>query len=158
MYYVYRHIDDDGSIVYIGKGKWDRAWVSSKRDEPHKTWMRNHLPNLNVDFVATGMDELNALELERALIKEFQPRFNKFYTKRDSARLKDQGVWLAKEKSRFNDSSLQKELGIRAASSGKHPNNRLISCSRCGVSMNIGHIKRYHNDNCKRRAELNELS
>lgn len=157
-YYVYQHIEDDGSIVYVGKGRYDRAWSVYRNNSEHVEWLKRKLPNLKVIIFKCDLSEDEALKEEKALIEKIQPLFNKFYTLKDKDRLSGQGAWLAKEKSRFKESELQSELGKRAAASPNHPNNKLYSCIHCGATMNLGHIKRYHNDNCKRRVENNDLN
>lgn len=158
IFYVYQHIDTDGEIVYVGKGKYDRAWTVYRNNPEHVEWLKQNLPLPVVHIYARDLLEREALDLEKELIRTLQPKFNKFYTEADKQRLTSQGEWLATEKSRFNESELQKELGKRAAKSPNHPNNTLYKCIHCGVEMNLGHIKRYHNDNCKRRVESNELN
>ena len=158
IFYVYQHIGGDGEVVYVSKGKYDRAWSVYRNNPEHSTWLKENLPLPVIHIYAKDLLEKEALALERELIHSIQPRFNKFHTENDKLRLKSQGKWLATEKSRFKESELQKELGKRAAMSANHPNNTLHRCVHCGAEMNLGHIKRYHNDNCKRRAESNDLS
>lgn len=69
-----------------------------------------------------------------------------------SKKLKEHGKKLG-ETSIFKDSKVQTELGKRAAKSANHPNNKTETCEHCGKSMNIGHIRRYHGNNCKLREE-----
>jgi excinuclease UvrABC nuclease subunit len=157
-YYVYKHIDEDGVVVYVGKGRYDRAWSVYRSNLDHVNWLKLQLPNLKVLIWMSNLSETDALIEETRLIKEIQPKFNSFHTKKDTHRLLNQGKWLAKNKSRFNESDLQTELGKRAAKSPKHPNNTLFECIHCRAKMNLGHIKRYHNDNCKRRVSTNDTN
>ena len=157
IYYVYQH-KENGSVVYIGKGKYDRAWSCRRSNPEHALWLESQYPDLDVAIVEKGLSEKEALYLEKKMIQELQPRFNKFYTEKDSGRLVRQGNWLASEKSVFNNPDFQRELGKRGAASLKHPNNTLQSCAHCGATMNAGHIARYHNNNCKKRVESNELN
>jgi len=156
-YYVYQHLDS-GSVVYVGKGSFDRAWSLKRANEEHINWMKQKLPYLDVDIVESNLAEEDALEMERQLILKLQPKFNSFHTARDKTRLENQGKWLSTEKSRFGDPELQKELGKRAVKSPGHPNNVLLKCIHCNVEMNVGHIKRYHNDNCKKRVSINDTN
>jgi len=154
-YYVYNHVDADGSIVYVGKGRYDRAWSINRSNPAHVDWIKEQLPFLNVIIVHSGLEEQNALDLEKTMIRVVQPKFNVFHTDAYDTRLAEQGSWLAQEKSRFGDSELQTALGRRAARSEKHPNNVLHTCVHCGATMNVGHINRYHNNNCKKRVITN---
>ena len=155
-YYVYQHIDEDGSVVYVGKGRYARAWRHEKRDPEHSQWMSEVLPLLNVKFAFIGCTELQALQLEKELIVKLQPKYNKDHTLRGYSQRKEFGEWLSNNHSRFHESDLQKELGIKAAKSANHPNNKTETCIHCGATMNVGHIRRYHNDNCKRRVASND--
>jgi hypothetical protein len=157
-YYVYQHINEDGEIVYVGKGRYARAWRHEKRNPEHSSWMANQLPLLNVKIAFKDCTEEQAYKLEKEMIAELQPKFNKDHTERGYSLRKDFGKWLSENHSRFHDSDLQKELGQKAAQSPNHPNNKMYTCIHCNATMNLGHIKRYHNDNCKRRVEINELN
>jgi excinuclease UvrABC nuclease subunit len=157
-FYVYKHIDDDGSVVYIGKGRYSRAWRHEKRQEEHSKWMAEQLPLLKVEFAFIGCTEEQAYLLEKQLIEKLKPKYNLDHTAEGLARRKSFGKWLSNNHSRFYDKNLQKELGKRAAQSEKHPNNKLFKCVHCGAEMNLGHISRYHNNNCKKRVEINDLN
>ena len=78
--YIYAHLDD-GEPVYIGKGAGGRAWDSrpSTRTNPnHLEWMMSKLPeNLDVQVIASNITKDEALSLERQLIFELRPKFNK---------------------------------------------------------------------------------
>lgn len=75
---VYRFIDEEGTILYVGKAKNLRSRVASyfgqRRDRAHKTRvMVKHARKLNFTIVET---EADALLLENTLIKKHQPRYN----------------------------------------------------------------------------------
>lgn len=78
-YYVYFHRDPDGSVVYIGKGRGDRAFTLRGRSPAHAqmicTAMTEH--RLWVEFQDMNMSESDALWLEGQLILEYQPIYNK---------------------------------------------------------------------------------
>jgi len=154
-YYVYQHVNQEGTIVYVGKGRYARAWRHERRQADHSEWMASQLPLLTVNFPLMNASDTEALAFEKEMIQKLQPKFNNDYT--EWSNRKEFGEWLSENHSRFKDSDLQKELGKRAAISSNHPNNTLHKCEHCDAVMNLGHIKRYHNDNCKRRIKLNEL-
>ena len=75
---VYRFIDEQGVILYVGKAKSLRNRVSSyfgeRRDRAHKTRvMVKNADRLEFTVVET---EADALLLENTLIKKYQPRYN----------------------------------------------------------------------------------
>lgn len=75
---VYRYLDEDGTILYVGKAKNLKSRVSSyfgdRKDMPYKTrvLVRN-AHHLEFTIVETESD---ALLLENTLIKNYQPRYN----------------------------------------------------------------------------------
>lgn len=83
MYYVYSHIDDMGELVYIGKGKGGRAFSEINRKSDHKQFMLYYLSHgatCFVKFLHINLDEKEALKIEEELIKEWQPKFNNYFT------------------------------------------------------------------------------
>lgn len=75
---VYRFLDKEGAILYVGKAKDLRSRVSSyfgdRRDRAHKTRvMVKNAHRLELTIVET---EADALLLENTLIKKYQPRYN----------------------------------------------------------------------------------
>lgn len=75
---VYRFIDKDGVILYVGKAKVLKNRVSSyftsKKQQAHKTRvMVKNAHHVEFTIVETESD---ALLLENTLIKKFQPRYN----------------------------------------------------------------------------------
>lgn len=75
---VYRFLDEEGSILYVGKAKNLKNRVASyfgqRRDRAHKTRvMVKNADRLNFTIVET---EADALLLENTLIKKHQPRYN----------------------------------------------------------------------------------
>lgn len=75
---VYRWLDADGGILYIGKAKNLRnrlkSYVTGTTDRG--PWIQSLLRQIrDVDFTVTGT-ELEALLLETNLIKEHRPRYN----------------------------------------------------------------------------------
>ena len=75
-HYVYLHKDGE-EVVYIGKGKRDRAYsYCSNRSPDHLEWMDSQLPFLKVEIKHSNLTSEEASKLETKLIKELQPRFN----------------------------------------------------------------------------------
>lgn len=74
---VYRMIDANGDVVYVGKARFLRNRVSSYTQTPRLTTrlMRMVAATAGMEFVVTG-SEAEALLLESNLIKKFRPRFN----------------------------------------------------------------------------------
>lgn len=75
---VYRYLDEDGTILYVGKAKNLKNRVSSyfgdRKDMPYKTRvMVKNAHHLEFTIVET---EADALLLENTLIKNYQPRYN----------------------------------------------------------------------------------
>ncbi len=75
---VYRFIDEEGAILYVGKAKDLRSRVASyfgqRKDRAHKTRvMVKNAGHLEFTLVET---EADALLLENTLIKKYQPRYN----------------------------------------------------------------------------------
>lgn len=75
---VYRFIDETGSILYVGKAKSLRSRTSNyfgeRKDRAHRTRiMVRNAQRLEFTVVET---ETDALLLENALIKQYQPRYN----------------------------------------------------------------------------------
>jgi len=74
-FYVYTH-SLDGDVVYVGKGKNERAinWAS-RTDRHHSNLLRDG--ELQVEIVANYLNEENALLIEDALIQRLKPAFNR---------------------------------------------------------------------------------
>jgi hypothetical protein len=157
-YYVYQHIDESGEIVYVGKGRYARAWRHERRNGEHSTWMAQRLPFLNVTITNFNLAEEEAFKIEKEMIDTVKPKFNVYMSEEDKAKRKEFGKWLSNTHSRFHDSALQTELAHRGAASPRHPSKVIDTCKHCGVQMLIGHIYRYHNDNCKKRVSPNETN
>lgn len=74
---VYRYYDADGRLLYVGKAKNIRKRVSSYFTTGRNTRKTAELVRRieRMEFTITGSEQ-DALLLENALIKEFQPRYN----------------------------------------------------------------------------------
>jgi excinuclease ABC subunit C len=75
---VYRYLDEDGTILYVGKAKDLRKRLASyfgeKKHQYYKTRLLvKNASNIEFTIVDTEQD---ALLMENTLIKEFQPRYN----------------------------------------------------------------------------------
>ena len=74
---VYRYLNQDGEIIYVGKAKNLKRRVSSYFNREH-TVLRTRMLVRNIhDLIYTVVNtEEEALDLENSLIKEFKPRYN----------------------------------------------------------------------------------
>lgn len=74
---VYRYLNKDGVIIYVGKAKNLKRRVSSYFNREHQVYRTSvlvkHIHDLQYTVVNT---EEEALDLENSLIKEFQPHYN----------------------------------------------------------------------------------
>ena len=76
---IYRMLDENGSVIYVGKAKNLKKRVasyftcSSKQQSPKNQAMIRHINNIEVTVTHT---ENEALILENNLIKEIRPRYN----------------------------------------------------------------------------------
>ncbi|MGA0946597.1 MAG: excinuclease ABC subunit UvrC, partial [Candidatus Nanopelagicales bacterium] len=78
---VYRFRDDDGRVIYVGKAKSLRSRLASYFADPRSLHPRTRSlmeAAADVDWTVVG-SEVEALQLEYAWIKEFDPRFNVRY-------------------------------------------------------------------------------
>ncbi len=78
---VYRFRDADGRVIYVGKAKSLRSRVGSYFADPRSLHPRTRSlmeAAANVDWTVVG-SEVEALQLEYAWIKEYDPRFNVRY-------------------------------------------------------------------------------
>ena len=81
-YYVYQHVDNDGTIMYIGMGSGCRVWTSYSRDTEHREWMEALMPsNFKWIIIAEGLTQTKACAIERNLINTITTKFNKGYAK-----------------------------------------------------------------------------
>lgn len=74
---VYMYLDKNGKVIYVGKAKRLKRRVSSYFNRQHDTTRTNLLVRAIVDmrFIVVAT-EADALHLENAMIKEYQPRYN----------------------------------------------------------------------------------
>lgn len=74
---VYMYLDRHGKVIYVGKAKRLKRRVSSYFNRHHDVLRTNVLVRNIVDlrFVVVATEE-DALHLESAMIKEYQPRYN----------------------------------------------------------------------------------
>ena len=91
-YYVYKHIDlDTKEVVYIGMGSGGRAWLCGNnatygRGSDHRDWVEYWLnlgttPDEFVEIIDRGISREEALDIEKMLIHELKPRFNKNFSR-----------------------------------------------------------------------------
>ena len=74
---VYMYLDRKGKVIYVGKAKRLKRRVSSYFNRRHDSTKTNLLVRNIVDlrFIVVASEE-DALHLENAMIKEYQPRYN----------------------------------------------------------------------------------
>ncbi|MDE5774148.1 MAG: excinuclease ABC subunit UvrC [Muribaculaceae bacterium] len=74
---VYMYLDRHGNVIYVGKAKRLKRRVSSYFNRRHDSTRTNLLVRNIVDmrFIVVATEE-DALHLENAMIKEYQPRYN----------------------------------------------------------------------------------
>lgn len=74
---VYMYLDRQGKVIYVGKAKRLKRRVSSYFNRRHDSVRTNLLVRNIVDmrFIVVASEE-DALHLENAMIKEYQPRYN----------------------------------------------------------------------------------
>ena len=74
---VYMYLDRSGTVIYVGKAKRLKRRVSSYFNRRHDSTRTNLLVRNIVDmrFIVVGSEE-EALHLENAMIKQYQPRYN----------------------------------------------------------------------------------
>lgn len=74
---VYMYIDKRGKVIYVGKAKRLKRRVSSYFNRRHDSAKTNILVRNIADlrFIVVASEE-DALHLENAMIKEYQPRYN----------------------------------------------------------------------------------
>jgi hypothetical protein len=93
FYYVYCHEHPiDGTVVYVGMGQKGRAWsiansggdnaAYGSRNKDHYNWFlqleaNGHTLDEIVSIRAKGLTKREALDLEKDLMNEYQPVFNK---------------------------------------------------------------------------------
>ena len=95
IYYVYAHREDNGEIVYIGKGHGGRAFSTNNRKGEHGPFMMERLTNGDSSFVmfsATHLSSEEALVEEERWIKAAQPKFNRFFTDEWKEANKERGL------------------------------------------------------------------
>lgn len=71
-YYVYAHTLESGEIFYVGKGKWDRAWVSGAKRKNNPEWQKITKNNLwKVVILVDNLFEEEAIKEEKSIIEHF---------------------------------------------------------------------------------------
>lgn len=74
---VYMYFDSEGTVIYVGKAKNLKRRVSSYFNRTHDSLRTNLLVRAIADMKYIVVPtEADALNLENAMIKEYQPRYN----------------------------------------------------------------------------------
>lgn len=116
---VYMYLDKRGAVIYVGKAKRLKRRVSSYFNRRHDSIKTNLLVRNIVDmrFIVVHTEE-DALHLENAMIKEYQPRYNVL--------LKDDKSypWIVVTKEEFPRVFMTREKGLNAKYYGPYGNTR----------------------------------
>ena len=114
---VYMYLDNTGTVIYVGKAKRLKRRVSSYFNRQHDIRRTNLLVRSIVDmrFIVVHTEE-DALHLESAMIKEYQPRYNVL--------LKDDKSypWIVVTKEDFPRVFMTREKGLGAKYYGPYSN------------------------------------
>lgn len=114
---VYMYLDNTGTVIYVGKAKRLKRRVSSYFNRLHDIRRTNLLVRSIVDmrFIVVHTEE-DALHLESAMIKEYQPRYNVL--------LKDDKSypWIVVTKEDFPRVFMTREKGLGAKYYGPYSN------------------------------------
>jgi len=114
---VYMYLDRSGRVIYVGKAKRLKRRVSSYFNRRHDSVRTNLLVRNIVDmrFIVVPTEE-DALHLENAMIKEYQPRYNVL--------LKDDKSypWIAVTKELYPRVFMTREKGLGAWYYGPYAN------------------------------------
>ena len=116
---VYMYLDRHGKVIYVGKAKRLKRRVSSYFNRRHDSVRTNLLVRNIVDmrFIVVGSEE-DALHLENAMIKEYQPRYNVL--------LKDDKSypWIVVTKEEYPRVFMTRERGLDARYYGPYSNQQ----------------------------------
>lgn len=116
---VYMYLDKRGQVIYVGKAKRLKRRVSSYFNRHHDSVRTNMLVRNIVDmrFIVVHTEE-DALHLENAMIKEYQPRYNVL--------LKDDKSypWIVVTKEEYPRVFMTRERGLDAKYYGPYADSR----------------------------------
>lgn len=116
---VYMYLDRTGKVIYVGKAKRLKRRVSSYFNRRHDSTRTNLLVRNIVDmrFIVVSSEE-DALHLENAMIKEYQPRYNVL--------LKDDKSypWIVVTKELYPRVFMTREKGLAARYYGPYSNTQ----------------------------------
>lgn len=114
---VYMYVDRRGKVIYVGKAKRLKRRVSSYFNRRHDSTRTNLLVRNIVDmrFIVVNSEE-DALHLENAMIKEYQPHYNVL--------LKDDKSypWIVVTKELYPRVFMTREKGLNAKYYGPYSN------------------------------------
>lgn len=114
---VYMYLDKKGTVIYVGKAKRLKRRVSSYFNRRHDSLRTNLLVRNIVDmrFIVVASEE-DALHLESAMIKQYQPRYNVL--------LKDDKSypWIVVTKELYPRVYMTREKGLNAQYFGPYSN------------------------------------
>ena len=171
--YVYAYLREDLTPYYIGKGKGSRAWKVHARQNGTNLLPKN---KTRIQIFAHRLSDAEACELEKKLILYFGRKdlgtgilrnltaggdgtsgrvVSEITKQKKSESLKGKKIGPHSSERRINISKSRR--GQPAANKGKPmppgQNNKLnynVVCPSCSKEGNLGAMKRWHFDNCKK--------
>lgn len=84
-FYVYKH-SIDGTVFYVGEGARLRSTERASRNDVWKQIVSNNKDRYDIEIVDSFLNEADARQLERELIKEYKPLANKTRANKSSVR------------------------------------------------------------------------
>lgn len=174
IYYVYAYLRTDNTPYYIGKGTGKRAWVHCKNDVIHPP-----TDTSKIIILENNLSNLGALALERRMIRWYgrkdlgtgilrnqtdggegalgrKPRpFTKEHKENMSKAWETRRLTPVSEETRAKLSA--KRRGRPSPNKGlevgynKGKKLKVYECIYCGIETTGGNLRRWHNDNCKKK-------